>query len=446
MSSLAGVAKAALVVSAASLVLAANARADGSSIATAATIVLGQRETGNTGTTPYEYSPGSCGPETGQYWLLSLNAGEQVTIDWGSSEDYVTGLDIWPAGTTDSTIAIGGRAAWASIGGNGQQQTEFTATTAGVYPIVFDDSCGQPGPFQFTATVDHLGSPPPQAPAPAPAPAPTCPSGRIPLPAYPPPPYSVTLTPFAGATLPAGSTATFLARVTRDIFQGQSGRTVSLKTKCGPNIGRSATAKTNKDGYARFTYQDAGGAGTDEIEASLTSASSTAATPSISTVTWTAPVSCGRLSAFAFVTSLKCLAAVPMVHTILQTGECAEGVASFLAPELKLDKLLDLVRNAKSVKALQRAAGTATGFVYDLYRAYQQPIDPNAPAGFRSFKEIVAKLKNLHDSITAAATFLHDVPDLLAAVSHEDPSVIALDVADLTGLKPCVQLLSDAVG
>jgi hypothetical protein len=155
-----------------------------------------------------------------------------------------------------------------------------------------------------------------------------------------------------------------------------------------------------------------------------TSASSTAATPSISTVTWAAPVSCGRLSAFAFVTSLKCLAAVPMVHTIFQTGECAEGVASFLAPELELDKLLDLVRNAKSVKALQRAAGTdgpATGFVYNFYRAYQQPINPNAPAGFRSFKEIVAKLKNLHNSITAAATFLHDIPDLLTAYRMGTP-------------------------
>lgn len=424
------------------------AHAEGSSIATASTVAIGQQETGNTGTVPYGYSPGSCGPETGQYWLLPLNAGEQVTIAWGSSDDYVTGLDIWPAGTADSTIAIGGRAAWASIGENGQQQTEFTATAAGVYPIVFDDSCGQPGPFQFTVTVDSPGSAPPQAPAPAPPPAPTCPSGHTPLPAYPPPTYSVTLSPFAGATLPVGSTATFLARVTKDIFQGQSGRTVSLKTKCGPNIGRSATAKTNKDGYARFTYQDAGGAGTDEIEASLTNASGTAATPASSTITWTAPISCGRLSTFAFVTSLKCLAAAPMVHTILQTGECAEGVASFLAPELKLDKLLDLVRNAKSVKALQRAAGTdgaATGFVYDLYRAYQQPINPNAPAGFRSFKEIVAKLKNLHDSITAAATFLHDIPDLLAAVWHGDTSEIALDVADLTGLKPCVELLADAV-
>ena len=130
--------------------------APGSSIATAESVVLGQEESGDTGTTLYDvYGGGSCGSENGEYWKVALTAGDQVTTDWGSSSDYVTGLDIWPPGTTDQNIeSMGsdGRVAWSSIGDNGQQQSTFTADVSGEYVVVFDDSCGDPGPYQFTIT------------------------------------------------------------------------------------------------------------------------------------------------------------------------------------------------------------------------------------------------------------------------------------------------------
>lgn len=247
------VAATATAVIIATLTYAPGASAAGTNIANASPVVLGQTESGNTGTTPYGYSPGSCGPETGQYWLLALAAHERVTITWGSSGDYVTGLDIWPAGTTDTTIAIGGRAAWASIGGE-HQQTEFAASVAGTYPIVFDDSCGQPGPFSFTVTVEHKGVAPP------------CPlSSHVAPPPYPALPYGVTISP-GGGSLPVGTTVTLLVRVTKDVFKPQGRRTVLLKTRCGPNAGASKTAGTNSNGYARFTYRDGAGPGIDEID------------------------------------------------------------------------------------------------------------------------------------------------------------------------------------
>jgi Cutinase len=141
-------------------VLPCASQAAGGTIATSAFVTIGQIEHGDSGTTPYEYSPGSCGPETGQYWRLTLLAGDRIEIQWGSTSNYVTGLDIWPAGTSDATIAVGGRASWDSIGPHGNEETTFTATTSGTYVLVFDDSCGQAGPYEFTVSL-LAGSAPP---------------------------------------------------------------------------------------------------------------------------------------------------------------------------------------------------------------------------------------------------------------------------------------------
>ena len=140
--------------------------AAGGTIATSTFVTIGQAERGDSGTVSYEYSPGSCGPETGQYWRLTLLAGDQIAIQWGSTSNYVTGLDIWPAGTTDSTIAVGGRAAWDSIGPHGSESTTFTATNSGTYVLVFDDSCGRAGPYEFTVNL-FAGPVPPSGSVPS---------------------------------------------------------------------------------------------------------------------------------------------------------------------------------------------------------------------------------------------------------------------------------------
>jgi hypothetical protein len=59
----------------------------------------------------------------------------------------------------------------------------------------------------------------------------------------------------------------------------------------------------------------------------------------------------------------------------------------------------------------------------------------NAPAGFRTGAEVIDKIKNAR----TAYAIIKLLPNIARAVSKGDFSQIALDVADITGLKPCVQ-------
>jgi hypothetical protein len=121
----------------------------GTSIATAFTIEPGVEENGNSGTVAY--GEGSCGPEEGQFWQATLYEGEVATIVWGGQSGSAMGLDIWPPGTTEVHGSGEGRVTYASTEGE-DTETTFTAPTTGVYPIVIDDSCGQPGKFHFRLT------------------------------------------------------------------------------------------------------------------------------------------------------------------------------------------------------------------------------------------------------------------------------------------------------
>jgi hypothetical protein len=121
-------------------------RLNGTSVRTAKRIRRGVRTIGNTGTVAY--GSGSCGPEEGQFWRARLKAGQQVAILWGSNDDTVIGLDVYPPGTHKIKGSDDRRLTYQSIGGDPTKLT-FTAPRTGIYPIVFDDSCGSPGPFHF---------------------------------------------------------------------------------------------------------------------------------------------------------------------------------------------------------------------------------------------------------------------------------------------------------
>jgi hypothetical protein len=121
----------------------------GTSVATAIMIQPGEPEEGNSGTVAY--GEGSCGPEDGQFWKVQLAKGEFVKIVWGGPDDHAMGLDIWPPGITDIHGSDRRRLTYQSTEGEESEWT-FTAPTAGEYPVVFDDSCGNPGMFHFTLT------------------------------------------------------------------------------------------------------------------------------------------------------------------------------------------------------------------------------------------------------------------------------------------------------
>jgi hypothetical protein len=136
----------------------------GSSVASAPVVASGQQEFGNT--TDATWIDGCGGAD---YWILSLLSGDQVTIDWETSDMAFTNeLRIFPAGTTDFTINNTESVLDDNIGGNDKQQSTFTAGPQGAYPLVFlAEGCDVGGPYDFTAYITHVmsASLPPLPPA-----------------------------------------------------------------------------------------------------------------------------------------------------------------------------------------------------------------------------------------------------------------------------------------
>jgi hypothetical protein len=133
-----------------------------------------------------------------------------------------------------------------------------------------------------------------------------------------------------------------------------------------------------------------------------------------------------------------------MVKTILQVGECSVGVATFFVPAAKLTRLFDLVKASKSVAFLngpKTSEQPLARLLYDLYHAYGMEYDASAREGFRSF----AELEGTFTHLSTAAELMRDLPNIWIAIRQADISEVALDVANLTGLKPCVELLAKAV-
>jgi hypothetical protein len=162
-------------------------------------------------------------------------------------------------------------------------------------------------------------------------------------------------------------------------------------------------------------------------------------------IDWAQPVDqCGRPSHdLGFFLALRCKAveAAALVHSVFEVGQCAIGILTFLAPEAKLAALVEDADKAATAERLAADAGASTPlgkFVYDLAQIQKR--------GIISISQIKDTLEDAH----SVPDFLRTVANLLASISAADRSAniseIALDVADLTGLGPCVNLLSMVVG
>jgi hypothetical protein len=139
-----------------SLVAAWPAQAD-PTIAGSATIKPGTQQFGNTLCATPDDEP-SCYDR--QYWRLNGTAGDRVTINWqhasGSYTDYVSELNVWPAGTDDFSLNNSDEIFSFYIGDNDRAQSVFTLPQSGTFPIEFESDCWDcGGPYDFSTTVEH---------------------------------------------------------------------------------------------------------------------------------------------------------------------------------------------------------------------------------------------------------------------------------------------------
>ncbi len=130
----------------------ASARADGGqSIASAPAVAFGQQQFGNTAN-GLRTDDGVANVWQ-QYWTLAVTAGDIITIDWKSQT--LPTLSVYSAGITDFSIGNIDPVESQGIGGNGHSQLRFTAPSSGVMPLVITNSWQGPGPYDFTAYVQH---------------------------------------------------------------------------------------------------------------------------------------------------------------------------------------------------------------------------------------------------------------------------------------------------
>jgi hypothetical protein len=259
-----------------------------------------------------------------------------------------------------------------------------------------------------------------------------------------PDPGKITFAP-ANAELPVGASATFQATVWKPGKLPQAGRRVSFRVVCGPNRGHAAAGETDVHKAsgsdapsAYFTATDRKGLGTDLISASTVVAGKReAATASVS---WVAPVDCGQpLVKLGYLLALQCKlpAAKPLQKSVLEVAQCGIGVTTFLAPAAKLATLVDEADKAGTAARLAKDAGVHMGLAklaFDLSRLQKHGIVTSA------------QLKNTLEGAHSLPGFLHGITALLATIPSADVSAIALDVADLTSVRPCLTLLAEIVG
>ena len=99
------------------------------------------------------------------------------------------------------------------------------------------------------------------------------------------------------ATNNVGTTHTVCATISTNV-NPRAGITVTFTVVSGPNAGTTGTAITSSNGVACFTYSDIGGAGTDYITASFTTAAGTVITSPTVSKTWIdacARIGCERI-------------------------------------------------------------------------------------------------------------------------------------------------------
>jgi alpha-tubulin suppressor-like RCC1 family protein len=219
---------------------------------------------------------------------------------------------------------------------------------------------------------------------------------------------------------------------------------------CGPDARQSQQVTVQTYGnspspgvpMAYFTITNQGGAGTDLISVTVGSGADKVGPATIS-VTWAPPVDCGQpLQDLGYLLALQCTVAKakPLVDTVLKVGDCAVGVASFLAPAAKLAKLVSLVKTAGSAETAEKLAAVAAvntpvaQFALDLKRINDK--------GIISFRQLASTLEDAKDLADFLRNFAHLLGNIASSV---DVSGIALDVANLTGLGSCVELLAKVV-
>jgi len=148
-------------------------------------------------------------------------------------------------------------------------------------------------------------------------------------------------------------------------------------------------------------------------------------------------VSCAdTIAQLGFLRAIQCAAGRPLVQTIYKVANCTLGVATFLAPAGKIAKLVDDVGTYATARTLAAKAGTSTPvaeLAVDLYTLARE----NA-FSFRVFKATF-------DDARSLPGFLGKVTDMLRSARHGDVSEIALDIANLTGLGSCVDLLAQVI-
>lgn len=133
-------------------VSAAHLSSGGATIASAPTVVPGQQEFGNSN----DVQNGPDYRYPGDYWKLSLVAGDHVTIDWEAGNNFVNSLGVYPAGTTDFSVNNVSLYQQFSLGANGKAESTFTANQTGAFPLIFwDEGSNDAGPFDFTVYVHH---------------------------------------------------------------------------------------------------------------------------------------------------------------------------------------------------------------------------------------------------------------------------------------------------
>jgi hypothetical protein len=129
--------------------------------------------------------------------------------------------------------------------------------------------------------------------------------------------------------------------------------------------------------------------------------------------------------------SIKCTAELTKLE-----AECAFAILPF-APLKAFDVaktaagLYDLRKVSKGVRPIAK--------LYNLLKTVK--ILKDAPPGFRTGSEILARIKNA----STAWKVVSLLPDIAKALSASDYEQFALDLAEIAGLKPCVEAVADSL-
>jgi hypothetical protein len=144
------------------LLVVSSAHADGTSIATAQAVALGQQEFGNT-INGRLWENNNCEEgrrkENESYWALGLVVGDELIIDWEAQQPQ-TKLELFPIGTTDFNLGKVAPLVQQGLSSNNKNELKYTdSTVSGSMPLIIHNaSCegtNGPGPYSFAVYVLH---------------------------------------------------------------------------------------------------------------------------------------------------------------------------------------------------------------------------------------------------------------------------------------------------